>query len=279
MDNILIKQLAELAKACQRKDIKPIICGGLGVYLSFCKREDEINQMIRATQDIDLMLSKQDLLEEVKRIAISEIITNELKYTVQPNKRIHGFKKDSNQELDILVPPIEGLPISNHRLKIVKSTLHGYITEEAEFIDEDMRAIRLSEISEEYHQDNDVEFYVPSPTNLLIMKLFAYNDRCQGKRQTSDRAMAHAWDVYIIIMLAGMADFKEGQAFLSRHSDSKIIQKTRSIVLDSFSQYEKAGWQTVLSSPNFYPTLSLADRDEKLKQASARLERWFGVSK
>jgi hypothetical protein len=41
MDNILIKQLAELAKACQRKDVKPIICGGLGVYLSFCNKEND----------------------------------------------------------------------------------------------------------------------------------------------------------------------------------------------------------------------------------------------
>jgi hypothetical protein len=279
MDNILIKQLAELAKACQRKDVKPIICGGLGVYLSFCNRENEISQMIRATQDIDLMLSRQDLLEEAKRKAIAEIITEELKYLVQPEKKHHGFKKEDNQELDILVPPVEGLPIRNYRLNIVKSILHGHITEEAEFIDEDLRTVRLSDVSDDHLGSKEIELYVPSPTNLMIMKLFAYDDRHQGESEDLDRAMAHAWDVYIAIMLADITDLKEGQAFLSRHSDSEIIQKTQSIVEKSFSQYEKAGWQTVLSSPNFYPALSVTQKEEKLEQAAARLRRWFGISK
>jgi hypothetical protein len=101
--NSLIKQLGELAKACQRKDVKPIICGGLGVYLSFCRKEGEIRQMIRATQDIDLMFCGQDLLEEAKRKAMAEIITGELEYAVQEDKKHHGFRKDPDQELDILV--------------------------------------------------------------------------------------------------------------------------------------------------------------------------------
>ncbi len=278
MDNNLLEQLAELVIACHRKNVKPIVCGGLGVYLSFCNKDDEINQMLRATWDIDLMLSKKDLLEEAKRNAIAEIITNELKYIAQPNKQIHGFKKNGNQELDILVPPVKGLPKTNHRLKIVKSILHGYITEEAEFIDEELRVVRLSDISADIFDNKEVELYVPSPTNLIIMKLFAYNDRCQGKRQSPDRAMAHAWDVYIAIMLTDITDFKEGQAFLKRHADSGIITKAKSIIESSFSQYEKGGWQIVMSSPNFYPTMNIAEREEKLKQATARIVRWFNVS-
>ena len=113
----------------------------------------------------------------------------------------------------------------------------------------------------------------------MMMKLFAFNDRYEGKRQDSDRAMAHALDIYIAIMLTDIADLKEGQEFLSRHSDSKIIQKTRDIIQNSFSQYEKVGWQTVLSTYNFHPTLSLADKEEKLKQAAARISRWFNISK
>ncbi len=278
MDDILIKQLMELAIACQRKDVKPIICGGLGVYLSFSNKDDEINQMIRATQDIDLMLSKQDLLEEAKRKAIAEIITDELSYIVQSEKKYHGFTKGDNQELDILVPPVEGLPTRNYRLNIVKSTLHGHIAVEAEFIDEDLQVISLSDISADITGHDKVEIYVPSPTNLMIMKLFAYNDRCQGKRQSSDRATAHAWDVYITIMLTDINDLKEGQAFLKRHADSEIIIKAKKIIGNSFSQYEKAGWQTVLSSPNFYPTMNIAEREDKLKQAAARITRWFDIS-
>lgn len=93
MDKIIPAQLAELAQACQRKNIRPIICGGLGVYLSFCKKDGEIQQMIRATQDIDLMFSRQDLLEEAKRTAMAEIITEELEYLVHEEKKHHGFRK------------------------------------------------------------------------------------------------------------------------------------------------------------------------------------------
>lgn len=277
MYNTLIRQLGELANACQQKGIKPIICGGLGVYLSFCRKEDEIRQMVRATQDIDLMFCRQDLLDEAKRKAMGEIITEELKYVVQDEKKHHGFRKDPDQELDILVPPMQDLPKRNYRLSIVKSVLHGYITEEAEFVDEDLRTILLSDISMEFSDDADIKLYVPCLTNLMIMKLYAFNDRIEGDRKDLERAMAHAFDMYLIIMLTDKNDLKEGQEFLYRHKDSDIIQKTKRIVENKFSQYEKVGWQTVLESSIFYPTMSIADREHKLQQASTRLIRWFDI--
>jgi hypothetical protein len=273
MNNILIKQLSELAIACQQKDIKPIICGGLGVYLSFCRKEDEIRQMIRATQDIDLMFCRQDLIEEAKRKAMAEIITEKLEYVVQEQKKHHGFKKDPDQELDILVPFVEGLPQMNYRLSIVKSVLHGHITTEAEFIDEDMRTILLSDISKEF--GDNVIIYVPCPTNLMIMKLHAFNDRIKEPHDDLDRAMAHAFDIYVIIMLTNRDDLKDGQSFLFRHTDSDIIQKTKVIIENYFSNYAQAGWQYVLRGNNFYPTMMISDREERLKEASARLVRWF----
>lgn len=277
MENRIIKQLAELAEACQRKNIKPIICGGLGVYLSFCRKEDEIQQMLRATQDIDLMFSKHDLLEEAKRQAMAEMITEELEYVVQEGKKHFGFRKEPDQELDVLAPPMEDLKRNNYRLSIVKSTLHAHITEEAEFIDEDLRGISLSETFEDISSEDNVIVYVPCPTNLMIMKLYAFSDRIEGEREGLDRAMAHAFDVYINIMLTNREDFKEGQEFLSRHIDSDIILKTKSIIEHSFSHYEKVGWQTILNSPNFHSTLNISQKQQKLQDASARLLRWFGI--
>jgi hypothetical protein len=279
MENRIIKQLVELAEACQKKDIKPIVCGGLGVYLSFCEKEGDIQQMLRATQDIDLMLSKQDLLEEAKRNAMAEIITGELEYVVQEGKKHFGFRKEPDQELDILAPPMEDLERNNYRLSIVKSTLHAHITEEAEYTDEDLREISLSETFDGISTEDNVIVYVPCPTNLMIMKLYAFSDRIEGKREGLDRAMAHAFDVYITIMLTNREDFKEGQGFLSRHIDSDIILKTKSIIKHSFSNYEKVGWQTILNSPNFHSTLNIGQKQEKLQDASARLFRWFGIAK
>jgi len=275
--NLLIKQLSELAEAFRKRDIKPIICGGLGVYLSFCRKEDSVRQMLRATQDIDLMFSKQDLLAEAKRNAMAEIITEELEYHVRDDKKFHGFRKDPNQELDILVPPIVGLKRKNYRLILVKSTLHGHITEEAEYIDEDLRKISISEVFDGISIEEDIIVYVPCLTNLLIMKLYAFNDRLEGERKDSDRAMAHAFDVYITIMLTTRDDFKEGQKFISRHSESEIILKARAIINRSFSDYQKQGWRIVLESPNFYPTMTIDQKYDKLQSASARFLRWFNI--
>lgn len=277
MENKIIKQLVELADACQKKNIKPIICGGIGVYLSFCRKDDEIREMLRATQDIDLMFSKRDLLEEAKRKAMAEIITGELEYVAQEEKKHFGFRKEPDQELDILTPPIKDLKRSNYRLRIIKSTLHGHITEEAEYIDEDLQAISLSETFEDISTEDNVTVYVPCPTNLMIMKLHAFSDRIKGEREDLDRAMVHAFDVYITIMLTNIDDLKEGQRFVARHDGSDIIMKTRSIVKDSFSNYDKVGWQTILPSPIFHSTLSIDQKQEKLQEASSRIKRWFDV--
>jgi hypothetical protein len=275
MDNELLMQLGELAVACNEREISPIICGGLGIYLSFCNKESEVAQMIRATQDIDLMLSPRDLIEEAKRRAIANIITDELKYVVRDDMRYHGFAKEPNRQLDVLAPPVEGLKIDNYRVKIVESVLHGRKTDEAVFIDEGLRSVRLSEVLPGADKSAEATVFVPSPTNMMIMKLCAFADRSGGARQTDDKAQTHAWDIYVAIMLTDRNDFKEGQDFLSRHSESDIIIRTQEIVRDSFSEVEQKGWQAVLESSNFYPNLDRQQKEDKLVQARSRLTRWF----
>jgi hypothetical protein len=58
MDDTIFGQLAELARPLNRIGIKPLICGGLGVFLSLYKRQNEARKMLRATRDIDLMLTE-----------------------------------------------------------------------------------------------------------------------------------------------------------------------------------------------------------------------------
>jgi hypothetical protein len=277
MDSDLSMQLTELAVACNAREISPIICGGLGIYLSFCKKENEVAQMIRATQDIDLMLSSRDLVEEVKRIAIAKIITEDLEYIVRDSMRYHGFVKEPNRQLDVLAPPVEGLKIDNYRVEIVESVLHGRKTDEAVFIDEDLRSVRLSEVLPGADKSEAATVFVPSPTNMMIMKLCAFADRSGGARQTDDKAQAHAWDIYVAIMLTDRNDLKEGQDFLRRHSESSIILGTQEIVRHSFSEPDQKGWQAVLQSSNFYPNLNRKEKEEKLEQAGSRLMRWFKI--
>jgi hypothetical protein len=82
MDKRIFQQLADLANCFNRIGLKPVICGGLGIYLCFNKYEGEAQELIRVTNDIDLILTKKQVLEQAKCRAIAEIITGELSYIV-----------------------------------------------------------------------------------------------------------------------------------------------------------------------------------------------------
>ena len=275
MDDIIFGQLAELAQPLNRIGVKPVICGGLGVFLSLHKQQNEARKMLRATRDIDLMLTEQDVSEVAKRNAIANIITGELKYEVREGCEHFRFQKENNQQLDILTPPINGINVQGGRSKLVKSKLHGRIVPEACFIEEDLRTIFSSEISPRGLIDN-FEALLPSPTNLLTLKLFAFDDRYN--KDDIEHAQTHALDIYLIIaMLTQRRDYLEGQKFLSRHRDSEIIQRAVSIVDSKFSSVDKLGWQLVLEASSFYPEKKVRQKRERLDDTKRRLVRWFTI--
>ena len=267
MDDAVLGQLAELAKAFNGIGEKPVICGGLGVFLRFRDSHGAAHNIIRATNDIDLMMTKQMVLENSHQNAIAEIITGELEYVVRAGDEHFRFMKAPNQQLDILSPPLEGFRIDGYRVNLVKSKLHGRLTEEARFIDEDLKTIPLDKTSD------SIEVQVPSPTNLLILKLCAFDDR--DKKGETERARAHAFDIYITVTLANRDDYLEGQKFMARHSDSQEIQRVTSIVKDKFNSVDQPGWQRVLEATSFYPNLNAQQKHDELENAKNRLVRWF----
>jgi hypothetical protein len=272
MDDLILKQLYELAIAFNKIGIKPVICGGLGIYLTLWDKQSELP--LRITYDIDLMLTKQQIFDDVQRQAIAEIITGDLKYTVCEEGKYFMFEK-GNLQLDILTSPIDFMEVEGFRAKIIKSRLHGYITPEAQFIEEDMRTISLSELLTNNKDTEDFEVCVPSPTNLLILKLFAFNDRDSGTRQDDNKARAHAYDIYVIVTAANLQDYKEGIKLLSRHSDSKIIYQLKSIVENQFNTIDSSGWLRVLENTIFFPNLGINQKRDKIRQAQDRLKKWF----
>ena len=92
------------------------------------------------------------------------------------------------------------------------------------------------------------------------------------------RAQAHAWDMYITVMLTNRDDYLEGQGFLSQHRESDIIKRAQSIVTDKFSAIDQAGWRCVLEATDFYPDLGRRERESRLDEARRRLMRWFNVN-
>lgn len=224
-----------------------------------------------------MILTKTQVLKQAQCSAIAEIITGELRYIVREGREHIHFKKNRDQYLDILAPPIEGFKTDGFRIKFVSSKLHGHITKEACFIEEDLRTVSLMQLLPDNDKRSKLEVQVPSPTNSLLLKLFAFNDRSEGQRQDSERAQAHALDIYIAIMLTNKTDYDEGQKFLSRHRDSEIIQRAQSIVHSKFSSIDKSGWRYVLEASSFYPEINVRQKRERLDNAKRRLVRWFTI--
>ncbi|MFQ6115121.1 MAG: nucleotidyl transferase AbiEii/AbiGii toxin family protein [bacterium] len=274
MENSVLGQLLDLVAAFNKAGLRPIICGGLGIYLSLHERQKEMS--LRTTNDIDLMLTRRQVLDCANREAIAEIITDNLDYMVCEDGKYFMFEK-GEQKLDILTCPgaVDGVEVDGFRAKLVKSRLHAYITPEAVFIEEDMRTISLSELFRGNDEAKGLTVNVPSPTNLIILKLFAFNDRDSGPRQDDAKACAHAFDIYVIVTLANRQDYREGAEFLARHCDSDIIQKAKGIVRDKFSTDDSVGWIRVLETAVFYSDLNIQQKREKIVEAKARLVRWF----
>jgi hypothetical protein len=267
VDNAVLDQLAELAQAFDTIGLKPVVCGGLGIYLQFRGQSDAV----RATSDIDLMIPCSQALEETKRNAIAELISGNLQYAVREDGKCFRFNKAPHQQLDILAPPmaVPGIVTEGGRVKLVRSRLHGHLTPEACFIEEGLRVIDLAVSSP------GLSVIVPSPVNMLILKLFAFDDRDSVTRRVEPRAQAHAYDLYIIVSLSQRPDYLEGREFLSRHGDSNIVQKARSIVATKFATNDQSGWRHVLMSSAFYPGEPMNRKQERVDDARRRLLRWF----
>ncbi|MHC4557520.1 MAG: hypothetical protein ACYTFW_10505 [Planctomycetota bacterium] len=121
---------------------------------------------------------------------------------------------------------------------------------------------------------DNFEVLLPSPTNLLILKIFAFDDR--SNKADTEHAQTHALDIYLIItMLNQRSDFLEGQKFLSQHRDSEVIQRVQSIVDNKFSSIDNLGWQLVLEASSFYPEINVRQKRGRLDDAKRRLVRWF----
>jgi len=272
MDDLVLNQLFELATAFNKIGIKPVICGGLGIYLKLLDRQSELP--LRTTNDIDLMLTKQQLLDATQRQAIAEIITDDLQYTVCEEGRYFQFEKE-NQQLDILTPPNDSIETEGFRAKIVKSRLHGYITYEAQFIEEDLKVLSLSKLKISHKDNKNIEVFVPSFTNLMILKLYAFRDRNSGSRQNDNKARAHAFDIYNLVTLTNLQDYREGMEFIKCHNSSDIIIEVKNIAENYFSTTNSSGWVRVLENTAFYPDINMNQKGEKIQIAQAKLTKWF----
>lgn len=240
------EQLIKLAQRLKQEDIKLIIGGGYGLILKseYIQRNDLPTRFadlpeIRSTNDIDIFLSTEIITDAVKSIRIRDALA-ELGF--EPVANYFQFAVSLGHlkvKIDLLAAPVSEsqknlVQIKKPRIRPKGATkIHGYLTEEAITLEENLVSIDLSEDA------SHIEVFLPHPFTYLILKLFALRDRLAD--EAKDFGAYHAFDIYRIIAMMTETEWDQAIAMRDKFADSNVLQTAEKIVAELFSSTEANG--------------------------------------
>lgn len=248
----LREQLRLLALELQKNQIKLILGGGYGLVLkteyirqtNVVTRFEEIPQA-RSTNDLDLFLSSEiitsaekiekirDALEKLKFEPVAPFFQFLLPVTVE------GLQQ--SVKIDLLAAPPETdeqrklVKINKPRIRPKKAkNIHGYLTEEALTIEENLLPINIAG-----NDENPLEIYLPQPFSYLVMKLFALRDRLED--EAKDFGAYHAFDIYRVIAMMTEKEWNEAVKLRENYRNAPKIIEAAEIATDLFLNVESIG--------------------------------------
>ena len=248
----LREQLRLLASELQKDDIKLILGGGYGLVLrtenirgsQAVTRFAEIPEA-RSTNDLDLFLSVEIITSREKIEKIRDALERLKFEPVAPYFQFQlavvfeGLERPI--KIDLLAAPPETererslVKINRPRIRPKKAkNIHGYLTEEAVTLEENLQPIDISEGGEP-----PLEIYLPHPFSYLVMKLFALRDRLEDEEK--DFGAYHAFDIYRIIGMMTEDEWNEAARLRNRFQDAPKIREAATIAGDLFAGLESVG--------------------------------------
>ena len=248
----LREQLRLLALELQNDSIKLILGGGYGLVLKteyirrtgVATRFEEIPQA-RSTNDLDLFLSVEIITSAAKIEKIRDAL-EKLKF--EPVAPFFQFRLPvvfEGQNLPVKIDLLAAPPETEAERKLVKinkprirpkkaKNIHGYLTEEAITIEENLLAIDISE-----NEEQTLEIYLPHPFSYLIMKLFALRDRLEDEEK--DFGAYHAFDIYRIIAMMTESEWNEAIELRRIYRNAPKIDEAAEIADNLFANIESIG--------------------------------------
>lgn len=277
----LREQLRLLAAELKKDEIKLILGGGYGLVLktedirrtNVVTRFEEIPQA-RSTNDLDLFLSAEiitsaekiekirDALRKLKFVPVAPFFQFLLPVTFE------GLEQAV--KIDLLAAP----PETDEQRKLVKinkprirpktaKNIHGYLTEEAVTLEENLQPIDVAEEGE-----SPLEIYLPHPFSYLVMKLFALRDRLEDEEK--DFGAYHAFDIYRIVGMMTEKDWNEALDLKRRYREQPKIAEAGEIAARLFAGVESIGVlrvrQHALATSFSIPPENLAALIEDLRE-------------
>ena len=247
----LREQLIKLAEELQKEDIKLILGGGYGLLLrtEYIRRTETVTRFekipqARSTNDLDLFLSAEIITSAEKtekvRDAISKLgfVPVAKYFQFELPVRYEGLKKPVKIDLLAAAPKtkesLEKVKIKKPRIRPHGvEEIHGFLTEEAVTLEENLLPIDISE------RDKELKIYLPHPFTSLMMKLFALRDRLDDEEK--DFGAYHAFDIYRIVAMITEEEWDQAVILSSKYSEDLKIQEAGEIVGQLFEQEESLG--------------------------------------
>lgn len=206
--------LLELLYEIDGTNIKLIIGGGFGIYLkSSYARRVGMRTLLRewpeprSTNDLDLFLRPELLIDSTKLRPLAEAITN-LGYQVVPGAENYQFVKPGlggadagGIKLDFLTGPQDSFQNTNVKVDDRRAHpkpsvgIHAHPVDEALSLEKGLLPVPISgKIGPGGLWEGEV--YLPHPYTFSMMKLFAFRDRLYDADKEFGRY--HALDLYSI---------------------------------------------------------------------------------
>ncbi len=243
-------QLVKLAQKLRRDDIKLIVGGGYGLILKaeYLRQKQLATRFPdfpddRSTNDIDAFLNSEIITDAAKieklRDALQELNFESVADFFQFAVSIDDKNPDLKVKIDFLAPPVSEekrklVKINKPRIRPKKaSKIHGYLTEEAVTLEENLISINLTNAA------NPAEVFLPAPFTFLVLKLFALRDRLED--ESKDFGAYHAFDIYRIIAMMTETEWKQAIEMREKFAGEPKVQEARKIVGELFSPEELIG--------------------------------------
>ena len=274
--------LLDLLHELHGSDIKPIICGGFGIYL----KTEHVRRLgvrtlfrewpePRSTNDLDLFLRPELLIQAAKLKPFAEAIAR-LGYQVVPRAAKYQFVKPGpggadagSIKIDILTGPqscFTGTCVKADARRARPNPsvgVHAHPMNEVPMFGEGLLQDTLEgELSTgEFWQ---AELYSPQPYTFLTMKLFAFKDRLHDADKEFGRY--HALDMYTILATSMEREWNLALELSQRYRDDPTIVEAGQVVFEHFSALDRLGMIRMRESAYYRPGLQLDEFMSALKE-------------
>jgi len=265
--------LLDLLRKIEGTDIKLIVGGGFGIYLKidYVRRLDRRTLLqewpeLRSTNDIDLFLRPELLIESGKLRPLSEAITK-LGYQVVPGAEKYQFVRPGPEgiaagsiKIDLLTGPQERFQGTTVRVDVRRARpnpsigIHAHPVNEAITLEEGLLSVSLVRklSSGEFWQG---EVFLPHPYTFSLMKLFAFRDRLDDADKEFGRY--HALDLYTIVATTTEEEWSYALALRDQHRNLPSVLEAGRIVAEYFYALDRLGIIRLRESPYYRSELQL----------------------